>query len=106
MSGVGLYLLLQQQRVQGERVSLELARALATGVDAELRSSISVLESLATTLTLDRNDFAAFRERAQRVLKTQPRWAAVTLSDLSGNRVADTRWPGDAPFWTGRASRP
>jgi hypothetical protein len=38
MSGSGLYLLARQQRVQVERVGLEFARALATGVDAELRS--------------------------------------------------------------------
>jgi signal transduction histidine kinase/ActR/RegA family two-component response regulator len=97
MSGVGLYLLVQQQRIQAERVSLELARALATGVDAELHSSISVLESLATTLTLDRNDVVGFRERAQRVLKTQRHWTAVTLTDPSGNRLADTRFPADVP---------
>ncbi|HEY3064723.1 MAG TPA: ATP-binding protein [Methylomirabilota bacterium] len=97
MSGVGLYLLLQQQRVRAERVTLELARALATAVDAELRSSVSVLESLATTLTLDRNDVAGFRERAQRVLRTQPHWLAVTLTDPAGNRVADTRFPGNVP---------
>src|SRR5262249_8964904 len=81
MSAIGLYLLLQQQRVQAERVGLELARALATGVDAELRSSISVLEALATTLTLDRDDLRGFRDRAERVLTTQPNWAAVMLAD-------------------------
>src|SRR2546430_5711827 len=49
MSAIGFYLLLRQQQVQAERVGLELARALATAVDAELRSSTSVLEALATT---------------------------------------------------------
>ena len=92
MSGVGLYLLGHQQRIQAERVGLELARALATGVDAEVRSSISVLESLATTVTLDRNDFSGFRVRAQRVLRTQAHWLAVMLADPSGNRLADTRF--------------
>jgi hypothetical protein len=36
MSGVGLFLLAHQQRGQLERVGLELARALATGVEGEL----------------------------------------------------------------------
>ena len=61
MSGIGLYVLGQQQRTQAERVGLELARAVATAVDAELRSTVSVLEALATTFTLDGHDLPAFR---------------------------------------------
>jgi signal transduction histidine kinase/ActR/RegA family two-component response regulator len=91
MSGIGLHVLAQQQRVQAERVGLELVRAIGTAVDAELRSTISVLESLATTFTLDGNDLSAFRERARRVLDTQPQWAGVTLADPSGARLVDTR---------------
>ena len=91
MSGIGLHLLGQQQRVQAERVGLELVRAIGTAVDAELRSTVSVLESLATTFTLDGNDLSAFRERARRVVDTQPQWAGVTLADPSGARLVDTR---------------
>jgi hypothetical protein len=77
MSGVGLYALAQQQRVQAERVGLELARAVANAVDAELRNGISALESLATTPTLDRDDYAAFRARALRILDTQDRMLSL-----------------------------
>src|SRR5207249_10449533 len=94
---IGFYLLLRQQQVQAERVGLELARALATAVDAELRSSTSVLEALATTAALDRNDTSDFRERAQRVLNTQPNWAAVLLADPADNRLIDTRFASPAP---------
>src|SRR6266446_4577904 len=92
MSGIGLYALAQQQRIQAERIGLELARALATAVDAELRSSMSVVQSLATSIALDGNDRSGFRERAQRVLATQPSWAAVFLADPSGKRLVDTRF--------------
>src|SRR5437773_253108 len=92
MSGLGLYALAQQQRIQAERIGLELARALATAVDAELRNSISVVESLATTISLDGNDLSGFQARAQRVLKTQPNWAAVFLANPSGKRLVDTRF--------------
>jgi signal transduction histidine kinase/ActR/RegA family two-component response regulator len=92
MSGIGLYALAQQQRIQAERIGLELARALATAVDAELRNSISVVQSLATSLALDGNDLLGFQERAQRVLETQPNWAAVFLADPSGQRLVDTRF--------------
>src|SRR6267142_181719 len=92
MSGIGLHVLGQQHRVQAERVGLELARAIATAVDGELRSTISVLESLATTFALDGDDLPAFRERARRVLATQPQWAGVMLADPAGARLVDTRF--------------
>src|SRR2546428_3629418 len=95
MSGIGLYALAQQQRTQAERIGLELARALATAVDAELRSSASVVQSLATSIALDGDDLSGFQERAQRILETQPNWAAVFLAAPSGHRLADTRFrPG------------
>ena len=96
MSGVGLYVLARQQRTQAERIGLELARALATAVDAELRSSISVLQSLATTVEIDRRNLTAFRQQVQPVLETQPTWAALFLADPSGHASLDTRFPLDA----------
>jgi hypothetical protein len=92
MAGFGLYVLLGQQRTQVQRVGLELARALATAVDAELRSTIAVLDSLATAAALDRDDMAGFQARAYRVLQTQPNWAAVMLANPSGGRLVDTRF--------------
>ena len=49
MSGIALRALLDQQRQQTEQSSLDLARALATAVDTELRLTISALQSLALT---------------------------------------------------------
>src|SRR5712691_4588451 len=86
------YALAQQQRIKAERIGLELTRALATAVDAELRSSMSVVQSLATSISLDRNDLSNFQEHAQRVLETQPNWAAVFLADPSGQRFVDVRF--------------
>jgi hypothetical protein len=100
MSGVGLYALARQQRTQAERIGLELARALATAVDAELRSSISVLQSLATTVEIDPKNLTAFRQEVQPVLETQPTWAALFLADPSGHRLVDTRFPLDATLPT------
>src|SRR3954463_5823289 len=60
MSGIALWALVQQQRVQAEGAALELARALGTAVDAELRRSISVLEALAVSLHLDRGELGDY----------------------------------------------
>jgi signal transduction histidine kinase len=93
MSGIGLFMLARQQRTQAERIGLELARALATAVDAEQRNAIAVLQSLATAATLDRTDLPGFHDRTQRVVETQPNWAAVFLADPSGRRLLDSRFP-------------
>ena len=60
ISGIGLFALVHQHRQQYERAGIELARALATAVDAELQRSISVLQSLANATTLDRGEIERF----------------------------------------------
>src|SRR5262245_18439971 len=62
-AGGGLRAQARQQRTQAERIGLELARALATAVDIELRSFISVLEALATSFALDAAYLVRFEER-------------------------------------------
>jgi signal transduction histidine kinase/ActR/RegA family two-component response regulator len=91
MAWLGLYLLGQMQQSQSERVGVELARSVAAAVDAELHSAISILEALASTPTLDRDDLAGFRERAERVLALKAEWTAISLIDLEGHPVVDTR---------------
>ena len=100
MSGLGLYVLARQQRAQIERVGVELARAVATTVDAELRGSIAVLESLGG----ESDDPAYLRARAVRVLETQPNWVAMMLATPAGVRVFDTRFPEGSPTPAGVAS--
>jgi signal transduction histidine kinase/ActR/RegA family two-component response regulator len=90
-AGLGLFALARQQRAQSQSVGLELARSVATAIDTELRGSISVLEALATSRTLDDGDVAGFAERARRVVELQPNWAAIQLAEPSGRTFVDTR---------------
>jgi signal transduction histidine kinase/ActR/RegA family two-component response regulator len=92
MAGTGLYVLARQQRAQAERAGVELARSVATAIDVELRSSVMVLEALATTPTLDGDDLAGFRERARRLVDLQRAWAAIILADPAGAPLVDTRF--------------
>ena len=48
MAAIGLFALKRQQDAQTRQVGVELARSIANAVDAELRSMVSVLETLAT----------------------------------------------------------
>jgi len=77
---------------------MELARSVATAIDAQLESSGSVLEALATTLTLDHGDLVGFRERARRILELQPGWAALRLADAAGRPLVDTRGLPEEPL--------
>ena len=89
-AAVGLFVLKQQQDAQTRQVGVELARSIANGVDAEVRSMVAVLETLATTPSLDTGDLEVFRARARRVLQTRPEWSAIRLADPSGRTLSDS----------------
>jgi signal transduction histidine kinase/ActR/RegA family two-component response regulator len=91
MAALSLDALQAPQREQARVVGRELARSVANAVDAEVSSAVEVLETLATTPTLDLDDLRGFRERAERVLATQPDWAAIVLSAPDGASLIDTR---------------
>ena len=97
MAGISLSALLGQQRGQAERVGLELARSVANAVEAELRSSVAILETLATAPALDEKDLEAFRERAERVIDARGAWASIVLTSPDGSLLVDTRTRGGTP---------
>ncbi len=100
MSGIALQALLEQQRLQTEQSSLDLARALATAVDTELRLTISALQSLALTeplATSDEVDLASAYESARRVLAARPEWRAVLLATPAGVPLFNTGTAFGAP---------
>jgi len=100
MSGIALRALLEQQRQQTEQSSLDLARALATAVDTELRLTISALQALALTEPLSSAaevDLAHAHETARRVLAGRPEWRAVLLATPSGVPLFSTAVPIGTP---------
>ena len=99
MSGAGLLALAHQQREAAGRASLGITRALATAVDAELKRSVAVLETLATSVPSDDQDMPAFDQQAREVRRTQPGWLAVILADVTGRTVVNTSLPFGAELW-------
>jgi signal transduction histidine kinase len=93
ISGIALWALAQQQQVQAERAALELARALGTAVDAELRRSTSVLDALAASLRLDNGDLKGYYQESQRVVASRPFWLALNLAEPSGKVLLNTLFP-------------
>ena len=78
---VGAYMLVQRERDSFERGALDRVRALMTAIDAELRASITPLETLARSPALDRDDLAAFRVEAERGLEARRGdWSNIVVS--------------------------
>jgi signal transduction histidine kinase/ActR/RegA family two-component response regulator len=98
MSAIALYAQYQQTREQAQRAGLDVARALSTAVDAELRRTLAVLEVLATSSALEGGNLALFHTRMERLRKSQPHWRAVLLHDLTGAGVLSTREPPGTPL--------
>lgn len=78
---VGAYMLVERERDSFERGALERVRALMTAIDAELRASITPLELLARSPTLDRDDLVAFRVEAERAREgRRGDWSNILVS--------------------------
>jgi signal transduction histidine kinase/ActR/RegA family two-component response regulator len=85
-------------RLEAERRLLEAARAGAAVVDAELQGTIRALQGLAESDRLADAQLAEFRGQAERVMATQPTWAAVSLSALDHHQIVNTRRPMGDPL--------
>jgi len=83
----------EQERATLERGAIERVRAIKTALDAELNSSITTLEALATSKNLDGEDLRAFYEEAGRVLKSQPDWLTILLVDINGEQIVNLQRP-------------
>ena len=57
------------------------AHAIAAAVQGELENGLDLLEVLAGSAALDRNDLESFRTEAGRMVRLRPRWLSITLSD-------------------------
>ena len=99
MSGIALQALFEQQRRQAEQASLDLARALATAVDTELRLTVSALQSLALTDPIGSSevDLAAAHRFARRVLAARPEWRAILFATADGKPLFNTGREFGAP---------
>jgi signal transduction histidine kinase/ActR/RegA family two-component response regulator len=80
---LGVGWLVHERRQETQRSALEVARALATAVDAELRATISVLQSLGESDDLRPDRLRDFQALARRVAEHQG-WRSVVVADRSG----------------------
>jgi signal transduction histidine kinase/ActR/RegA family two-component response regulator len=88
----GLDHLVQERRTLSERAVLGVSRALATAVDAELRSIASLLDNMGTSDALERADLRDFQLSARHTSE-QLGWRHVVLSDSEGRVLLRTSDP-------------
>ena len=92
-AGIALLALAAEQKAQAERAGIEVTRALATAIDAELHRSVAALESLAQGPALDTGDLKRFHEVMRRLHAGRPDWVTVTLADPKGQQLANANQP-------------
>jgi signal transduction histidine kinase len=80
-------LLIESQRDTFRRAAEERTLAVLNTVEVDLKSSISTVEALAVSPTLDSPDPAYFRSIATSVLSTQPDWSTINLALPTGQQV-------------------
>jgi signal transduction histidine kinase/ActR/RegA family two-component response regulator len=85
-------------RVATERRLVESARVDAAALDREFSGTINILQALATSPALDRNDLEAFYHEARRIQSTEPGWYTVTLLSLAGKQLVNTRLAWGTPL--------
>jgi len=92
------YFLVQEQRETFRTGAEARTLAVLTAVDTELEASVSTLNALATLPALDEGDLVTFRDRAQRILATQPQWVNVNLARPDGQQVMNLLVPAGVPL--------
>lgn len=118
LGAAGVYLLVDRERESFERGMVERTRALVTAIDAELSASMTPLELLARSPTLDTDDLLGFRADAQRALEARRDvWSNIVLSHPeSADMLLNMLVPAGQPLFktldpasvvaTARAGRP
>ena len=75
------WMIVQEKRQSIEHELQSTARALQVALDRELLGQLDLMKALATDVSLDTGDLAAFEKRAQRVIAAHAVWRNVALID-------------------------
>ena len=98
LTGVLVWRALASNRAVSERRLIESARVDASALDRELAATISTLQVLGTSSTLERDDLEAFQQDARRVQLTQAGWYSIVLLAPDGRPLVSTRQPWGEPL--------
>ena len=83
----------RDQQASTERAVLELSRALASAVDADLEATRQSLATMGRSELLAAGDLRGFYDAARREAQAHPEWTAVVLTDAHGAMAFNTLLP-------------
>ena len=86
-----------EQRSRLYRVADGTVLALMNAVDAELKSTIAVMDALAASPRLARADFERFREESEQLMARRPALRNVVVADRQ-RQLMNVRLPRDQPL--------
>ncbi|WP_194722625.1 hybrid sensor histidine kinase/response regulator [Noviherbaspirillum malthae] len=86
----GIRAAIDQQQQQFEVSMLNLSRALASAVDAELESAVDTLQTLSYNQALVYGELESFYKVAAETARSKPEWVSVVLTDGNGNLIFKT----------------
>ncbi|WP_151637428.1 hybrid sensor histidine kinase/response regulator [Noviherbaspirillum aerium] len=89
----GIRAAIDQQQQQFEASMLNLSRALASAVDAELESAVDTLRTLSYNQSLVYGELENFYKVAGETARSKPEWTSVILTDGNGNLIFKTASP-------------
>ncbi len=87
----------REQRLRLYRVADSTVLALLNAVDAEIKSTIGVMDALAASPRLARADFERFREESEQLLARRPAWLNIVVADRNG-QLMNARLPAGEPL--------
>ncbi len=93
--------LVERERDTFRRGAADRTRAILTAVDLQINGTVSTLESVAFTRTLDVGDLTSFQTVARRVLASRDDWRTCNCC-----RSTARRWSTRRPISAGRGPRP
>jgi signal transduction histidine kinase/ActR/RegA family two-component response regulator len=73
-------------------------RAFLTAVDAEVSGSITTLQALASSPSLERGDLQRFHQEAKAALESQTAWLNVILHSRDGRHIVNAYLPWGTPL--------
>jgi signal transduction histidine kinase len=91
--GYGIWSTIHGQGEQTARSTLELSRALAAAVGAELDATVESLGAMAQSRALAQGDVRAFYDRANEEVAVRHGWEVVVLADAKGRLLFKTGAP-------------
>lgn len=96
--GVGsIWLAAQAQSDELKRTTLEISRALASGIEEKFDAEAAALAAIGRSPHLLTRDYAAFHRFAKEEANERPGWAGIILTDDRGRVLLKTTQPfGDA----------